>query len=160
MSNEAVRRYGVASREEIAGLSGREVLERIIDRRLPSPPISRQLTFDIVEVGEGTAAFEGETGEHLLNPAGSVHGGWALTLIDSAAGCAAYTLLPADVAYTTVETKANFSRPIMADSGRVRCEARVVSRGRQIISCEATIKNAEGKIVAHGTSTLMVLNGR
>ena len=64
--------------------------------------------------------FEGEAGEHLLNPLGVVHGGWALTLIDSATGCAGQTILPAGISYTTIETKANFSRPITKDTGRVR----------------------------------------
>jgi uncharacterized protein (TIGR00369 family) len=74
-------------------------------------------------------------------------------------GCAAQTLLPAGVGYTTVETKANFSRPIRADTGRVRAEARVVAKGRQIISAEAWVRAADGRILAHGTSTLLVLNG-
>jgi uncharacterized protein (TIGR00369 family) len=94
-----------------------------------------------------------------LNPLGIVHGGWALTLIDSACGCAAHTLLPAGDSYATIETKANFSRPIAEDSGRVRAEGRVVGRGRRIISCEARIVDAKGRLLAHGTSTLMVLAG-
>jgi uncharacterized protein (TIGR00369 family) len=86
-----------------------------------------------------------------------VHGGWALTLIDSAAGCAAHTLLPAGASYATIETKANFSRPIVEDSGRVRAEGRAIGRGRRIISCEARVVDAKGRLLAHGTSTLMVL---
>ena len=101
--------------------------------------------------------FEGEAGPHLLNPLGIVHGGWALTLIDSAAGCAAHTLLPAGASYATIETKANFSRPIAEDSGRVRAEGRAVGRGRRVISSEARVVDAKGRLLAHGTSTLMVL---
>jgi uncharacterized protein (TIGR00369 family) len=103
--------------------------------------------------------FEGDAGPHLLNPLGIVHGGWALTLIDSAAGCAAHTLLPAGASYATIETKANFSRPIAHDAGRVRAEGRAIGRGRRIISCEARVVDAKGRILAHGTSTLMVLEG-
>jgi uncharacterized protein (TIGR00369 family) len=88
-----------------------------------------------------------------------VHGGWALTLIDSAAGCAAHSLMPAGVGYATVETKANFSRPITQDTGRVRAEARVVARGRQIISAEARVLDGSGRVLAHGTSTVIVLDG-
>ena len=94
-----------------------------------------------------------------MNPLGIVHGGWALTLIDSAAGCAAHTLLPAGASYATVETKANFSRPIPEDAGRVRAEGRAIGRGRRIISCEARVVDAKGRLLAHGTSTLMVLAG-
>jgi uncharacterized protein (TIGR00369 family) len=79
---------------------------------------------------------------------------------DSAAGCAAHTLLPAGVSYTTIETKANFSRSITQNIGTVRAEGRVVSRGRRIISCEARVVDAKGRLLAHGTSTIMVLADR
>jgi uncharacterized protein (TIGR00369 family) len=160
MSAAADFRYAALAPADVAGLTGREVLQAIIDGRLPQAPISQALTFRLVAVGEGTAAFEGDPGPHLLNPAGTVHGGWALTLIDSAAGCAAYSTLPAGVAYTTIETKGNFSRPITPGTGTVRCEAHVVAQGRQIISCEAMVKSQDGRVLAHGTSTLMVLGAR
>jgi uncharacterized protein (TIGR00369 family) len=151
--------YGVASPEQIARLSGREILQAIIDGRLPQPPISQTLTFWLVGIGEGFAAFEGEPGDHLLNPMGTVHGGWAMTLIDSAAGCAGYSLVPAGAGFRTIETKANLSRPITGDTGRVRAEARVVSQTRQIISTEARVTSRDGRVLAHGTSTLMVVAG-
>jgi uncharacterized protein (TIGR00369 family) len=157
VAEQARIRYGVASREAIAGLTGRQVLEAIIEGRLPAPPMAATLAFRLVEVGEGTAVFAAETSEALLNPMGAVHGGWALTLIDSAAGCAAMTLLPADGGYTTVETKVNFCRPILADTGTVRAEARVLAQGRRILSAEARVADARGRLLAHGTSTLMVL---
>ena len=86
-----------------------------------------------------------------------MYGGWALTLIDNVAGCAAQTLLPPGFSCTTVETKANFTRPITKDTGRVRAEGRVLGRGRRIMSAEARVLDANGRILAHGTSTLMVL---
>jgi uncharacterized protein (TIGR00369 family) len=150
-------RYGLATPAEVAGKTGREILQAIIDGALPQPPICETLSFWIVEVGDGFAAFEGEPGQHLLNPMGGVHGGWALTLIDSAAGCAAHSLLPAGTLYATVETKGNFARPITKDTGRVRAEARVVARGRQVFSAEAKVLSPDGKVLAHGTSTLLVL---
>lgn len=153
-------RYGVATPEEVAGMTGLQVIQSLIDGKLPAPPIAQTLSFWLVEAGEGFAAFEADTGPHLLNPLGGVHGGWALTLIDSATGCAAHTLLPAGVGYASVETKANFTRPIRHDTGRVRAEGRVVSRGRQIMTAEARILDPEGRLLAHGTSTLMVFGGR
>jgi uncharacterized protein (TIGR00369 family) len=89
---------------------------------------------------------------------GTVHGGWALTLIDSVAACAAHSLLPAGSRYTTLETKANFSRPIARDTERVRAEARVVAQGRQIISSQAQLLAKDGRVLTHGTSTIMVLS--
>jgi uncharacterized protein (TIGR00369 family) len=158
MAPTAPIRYGLATPAEFAGSSGREFLQAVIDGKLPQPPICETLSFGIVEVGDGFAAFEGDPGGHLLNPMGGVHGGWALTLIDSACGCAAHSLLPAGTPYATIETKGNFSRPITKDTGRVRCEGRVVSRGRQIISTEAKVLAADGKVLAHGTSTPLVLS--
>jgi uncharacterized protein (TIGR00369 family) len=160
MLTTAPRVYGVADPGEARLMSGREFLEAVMDGRLPAPPMARTLTFWLTEIGDGFAVFEGEAGEHLLNPLGIVHGGWALTLVDSATGCAGQTVLPAGSSYSTIETKVNFSRPITKDTGRVRAEGRVVGRGRRIISCEGRIVDAGGRLLAHGTSTLMVLPGR
>ncbi|MGO9018646.1 MAG: PaaI family thioesterase [Syntrophobacteraceae bacterium] len=151
--------YGLANTRVAAGMSGREMLQAIIDGRLPQAPISKTLSFWLVEVGDGFAAFEGDPGPHLLNPMGTVHGGWALTLIDSAAACACHSVLPPGSGYTTIETKGNFSRSITQDTGRVRAEASVVSRGRQIISSRAQLLTQDGAVLAHGASTIMVLAG-
>src|SRR6516162_6872846 len=131
--------YGLAKLTDVAGMTGRQILQAIIDGRLPQAPNSQHLTFWITEVGDGFAVFEGEPGPHLLNPMSGVHGGWALTLIDSAGGCAALSLLPAGVGYTTTETKGNFSRPITPKTGRVRAEGRAVAHGRQIVSAEVRV---------------------
>ena len=160
MSASVVLDYGVPTQADVAGLTGRQILEGLIEGRLPAPPIARPLTFWLTEVGDGFAVFEGEPGEHLLNPMGNVHGGWALTLIDSACGCAALTTLPAGVSYATIETKGNFSRPITKDTGRVRCEGRIIAKGRQILSTEAKMLDRAGKVLAHGTSTVMAFGGR
>jgi uncharacterized protein (TIGR00369 family) len=141
-------------------MSGKELLQAVIDGRLPQIPIAETMSFRLVEVGDGFAVFEGDPGPHVLNPTGSVHGGWALTLIDSATACAAHTLLPAGSLYTTIETKGNLSRPITLETGRVRAEGRVVSQGRQIISAEAKLLSQDGRVLAHGTSTIMVLTPR
>ncbi len=153
--------YGMANPAEVAGMTGREMLQAMIDRKIPAPPIAQTLNFWIVEVGDGFCVFEGETKPDFLNPLGTIHGGWALTLIDTVTGVAGHTLLPAGVGYTTVETKANFTRAIRPDTGRVRAEGRAVTRGRQIISAEGRILDSEGRVLAHGTSTLLVFgNGK
>jgi len=152
--------YGVSSFDDIKHLSGLDMLRAMIAGDLPAAPIAGPLGFRLVEVETGRAVFEGAPGPHLLNPLGAVHGGYALTLIDSACGCAVHTELGAGVGYTTVETKANFTRPIAPDGGIVRCEGRVLSRGRQIATAEAFLRSAEGKLLAHGTSTLIILPPR
>lgn len=151
---------GVATREEIANLTGLEMLRAMIAGDLPSPSIAATMGFRLLDVAPGLAVFEGAAGPHLLNPLGGVHGGVALTLIDSAAGCAVHTELPAGIGYTTVETKVNFTRPVPPDGSLMRCEGRVVTRGRQIATAEARLLSSEGKVLAHGTSTLIILPPR
>jgi uncharacterized protein (TIGR00369 family) len=153
-------RHAIATGEQIAGLSGLEFLRRMIAGDLPGPPIAETMGFRLVEAELGRAVFEGVPSPALLNPLGSVHGGWALTLIDSATGCSLHSDLPAGTGYTTVETKVNFTRPIPADGGKVRCEGRLLSRGRQIATAEARLLSADGKLLAHGTSTLIILPPR
>jgi uncharacterized protein (TIGR00369 family) len=121
------------------------------------PGIGSTLGFELTEVEEGVVVFTGHPSAKVVNPLGTVHGGFALTLLDSCTGCAAHTVLPAGVGYTTIETKGNFVRALMPDSGAVRAEGRVVAQGRTIITCEGKITDARGRIIAHGTSTLMVL---
>ncbi|HEU0133543.1 MAG TPA: PaaI family thioesterase [Allosphingosinicella sp.] len=154
------RSFGVASPDEIGDLTGLEMLRAIIAGTLPAPPIGATMGFRLVEVEPGRAVFEGSAGPHLLNPLGGVHGGVALTLIDSAAGCAVHTELAAGTGYTTVETKVNFTRPVPPDGSPIRCEGRVVTRGRQIATAEARLLSQEGKLLAHGTSTLIILPPR
>lgn len=152
--------FGVATPDQVAGLSGLDMLRTMMAGDLPAPTIGRTLGFRLVEVEKGRAVFEGTPGPEILNPLGAVHGGYALTLIDSAAGCAVHSELGAGVGYTTVETKVNFTRPIDPKGGPVRCEGRVLSRGRTIATAEAYLRSAEGKLLAHGTSTLIILGGR
>ena len=152
--------HGIASPEQIRSQSGLEFLRAMIAGELPAAPIGGTLGFRLVEVEPGRAVFEGEPGPNLLNPLGAVHGGFALSLIDSATGCSVHTELEAGVGYTTVETKVNFVRPITAGTGRIRCEGRVLSRGRTIATAEARLTSADGKLLAHGTSTLIILAPR
>jgi len=135
----------VAKPEEIAHLTGKGILRPLSKAACRTRQFSRTLTFGFVGIGDGFAAFEGEPGDHLLNPMGTVHGGWAMTLIDSAAGCAGYSLVPAGAAFRTIETKINLSRLIGSDTARVRAEARVVSQTRQIISTEARVNSQDGR---------------
>lgn len=154
------RRYGIATPEEVAGRSGLDMLRALIAGELPTPTMGRTLGYFLVEVEPGRAVFEGVPTQELLNPLGSVHGGWALALIDSAAGCAVHTELPAGTGYTTVETKVNFTRAIRPDAGIVRCEGHVVTHGRTIATAEARLTDAQGRVLAHGSSTLLILPPR
>lgn len=143
-----------------AGKTGLEILRGGIGRDVSRPGIGRSLNFWIAEVEDGRVVFEGEPGKESLNPLGIIHGGWMMTIIDSACGCATMTALEAGVSYTTLETKVNMTRAIQPNSGVYRCESKLLSRGRQIITSEATVKGPDGKLYAHGTSTCLVLRPR
>jgi uncharacterized protein (TIGR00369 family) len=143
--------------QQMLGMSGLDAMRALIAGKFPPPSIATTLGFTLAEVEVGKAVFVGEPSERILNPLGIVHGGFALTLIDSCCGCAAHTTLSAGVGYTTVETKVNFVRAITPATGPVRAEGRVVARGRTIITTEGTLTDSAGKLLAHGTSTLMVL---
>ena len=151
---------GALEQGQIKSLTGLQILEAMVAGRAPRPPMSDTMGFRLVEIERGRAVFEGAPGPHLLNPLGAVHGGFALALIDSACGCAVHSELDAGIGYTTVETKVNFTRPIDPEGAPIRCEGRVLSRGRQIATAEAYLRSAEGKLLAHGTSTLIILGGR
>ncbi|WP_053238696.1 PaaI family thioesterase [Sandaracinus amylolyticus] len=135
------------------GLSGLAWLEAIVAGRIPQPPISATLDFVIVEARHGFAAFEGTPGEHVLNPMGSVHGGYACTLLDSALGSAVMSVLDAGTAYGTVQIGVHLVRPIGVETGRVRCEARIVHRGRALATASGELVDREGRVLAHGTTT-------
>ena len=137
-------------------LSGIEYVRQIFDGELPPPPISQLMGFHGVEFEHGRAVFEMTPGPEHYNPIGSVHGGIALTLLDSAMGCAVHTTLPAGVGYTTLEVKTNFVRPITAETGLIRCEGTVVHGGSRIATAEGKLVDAAGKLLAHGTTTCLI----
>ncbi|MEU8822557.1 PaaI family thioesterase [Streptomyces sp. NPDC048636] len=139
--------------------SGLELLQRILDGRRSAPPIGSTLGFRLVDAAEGRAVFEGEPGEHLLNPMGTVHGGYLATLLDSALGCAVLTTLPAGRLYTTVQLGVHLVRPVFADTPLLRCEGTVLHTGRRTATAEARVTGAaDGKLYAHATTTCAVLD--
>jgi len=142
-------------------LSGLELLTQVFEGRLPAPPIAATLGFRGVEVSAGRAVFVGEVGEYLYNPIGTVHGGYAMTLLDSAMGCAVHSTLAAGEIYTTLEVKVNFVRAITLETGRVRCEGMVVHRGGKVATAEGKLyAEITNKLLAHGTTTCLVTSAR
>lgn len=128
----------------------------MIAGELPAAPMARVLNFRLTEADHGHAIFRGTPLADFYNPLGTVHGGWASALLDSALGCAVHTTLAAGEGYTTVEFKVNLTRPITDTTGEVVCEGKIVHRGRRIATSEATLKDAAGKLLAHGTETCMI----
>jgi uncharacterized protein (TIGR00369 family) len=122
------------------------------------PGIAVSLQFNLVEVEDGRAVFAGTPGDHAYNPIGSVHGGYAATLLDSACGCAVHTRLTATQAYTSLELKVAYHKPITRDTGPLRAEGRIVTMGRRAAFAEARLVDAEGRLYASATSTLLVID--
>ncbi|HQT61894.1 MAG TPA: PaaI family thioesterase [Acidiphilium sp.] len=123
-----------------------------------NPPIGRTMDFRLIEIEKGRAVFEGEPGPEVLNPIGSVHGGYAATLLDSACGCAAHSMLSPIQGYTTLELKVSYHRPLSPDSGTVRAEGKILSIGRRTAFAEARLTDSAGKLCASATSTLLVFD--
>lgn len=138
------------------GLSGLDQLRALLasGRR---PGIAVALDFDLSIVEDGRAVFTGTPGEHAYNPIGSVHGGYAATLLDSACGCAVHTRLGAAQTYTTLELKIAYHKALHATIGPIQAEGRVVSLGRRVAFAEARITDAEGRLYASATSTLLII---
>ena len=137
-------------------LSGIDFLKRMVAGELAPPPMAKLLGFDLVEVSEGDAVFEIVPDDSHYNPIGVVHGGVALTLLDSAAGCAIQSTLPAGLAYTSLETKVNFLRAVTSDSGRLRAHGWATKPGKRAAFAEADLRDADGTVYATASSTCLV----
>ena len=147
---------GVARPEQVAGLSGLELMQKMLAGELPYPHIADTLDFALVEVAVGRAVFQGTPQLKHYNPLGSVHGGWYATLLDSALGCAVHTTVPAGYSYTTAELGLNIVRAASASTGPLRAIGQVIHSGRQLATAEARIVGPDGKLYAHATTTCLV----
>lgn len=151
----ATRQIGVVPVEAFRTQDGLAVLRAVLAGTLPTPPIMEVLPYRLTEVEPSRVVFEGTPTEQLYNPMGAVHGGFAMTLLDSAMTCAVITALAAGEGCTTVETKVNFVRPMLASTGTVRAEARLIHAGARVATAEGKLTDAVGRIYAHGTSTCL-----
>jgi uncharacterized protein (TIGR00369 family) len=152
--------YGVVTPETLTSYDGLGFLQAIIDGTLPQPPIAELLNFHLIEAENGRAVFEGLPEFHHYNPIGSVHGGIAATLLDSALGCAIFSTLQKGDTWTTLELKLNFVRPMTKDTGPVRAEGRIIHRGRKVATSQGDLKDRAGKLYAHATTTCMIFPAR
>ncbi|MFK4121023.1 PaaI family thioesterase [Streptomyces longwoodensis] len=136
--------------------SGLDFLRDVLAGRLPAPPISATLGFSLEEVEAGRAVFAMEPGEEHYNPIGSVHGGVYATLLDSAAGCAVQSVLPAGTGYTSLDLTLKFLRPITVDTGKVRAVGTVLHQGRRTALAQAELFDTTDRLLAHATSSCML----
>ncbi len=149
---------GVSSLDELRNRSGLEFLQDVAAGVLALPPIGKTLNFFLLEADEGRAVFQGTPTFDFYNPIGTVHGGWAATLLDSCMACAVQTTLKKGQGYTTAELKLNFVRPLTDETGPVRAEGRIIHAGRQIATSEGRLFGPDGRLYAHGTTTCMIFD--
>jgi uncharacterized protein (TIGR00369 family) len=141
----------------LAELTGLELMRLIASGEGPTPPIATLLGMQIVSVEEGEVTFAVSPDERMLNPIGSVHGGIAATMLDSCMACAVHTTLPAGGGYTTAQLNIHYLRGMTPGMGEVRATGRVLHRGRRQSTAEGKLIGPDGKLIAHGTTTCIIL---
>ena len=148
--------YGVPPTEVMASMTGVDFARAIFDGRLPAPPIMQTVEPYDSSAEPGIVAFHSVPGFRHYNPIGSVHGGYAAILLDSAMGLAVHSALPAGTGYTTLEFKISFIKGMTTDTGPVRTEGRTLNVGRRAATAEASITDSKGRLLAHATTTCLV----
>ncbi|MCU0896321.1 MAG: PaaI family thioesterase [Burkholderiales bacterium] len=148
---------GVSTVETIRSMTGLAFIRAIADGTLPHPPMGDAINFCFLEAAKGHVTMLGLPTVAYYNPIGSIHGGWACTLLDSCMACSVQTTLSAGQGYTTVELKVNLVRSISGETGPLRAEGRVINAGRTIATAEGRLVGPDGKLYAHGTTTCLIL---
>jgi uncharacterized protein (TIGR00369 family) len=148
--------YGVTPPEVMASMPGIDFVRAMFGGKLPSPPIMQAIEPFDCTAEPGVVAIHSTPGFRHYNPIGSVHGGYAATLLDSVMGLAVHSMLPAGTGYTTLEFKISFVRGMTRDTGPVRSEGRILNVGRRTATAEARITDAKGRLLAHATTTCLV----
>jgi len=155
-SRTTPRTYGTVSAERKKEMSGLEFVQGLADGTLPLNTIAQTLRYDVTEAASGRVVVTAEPGEIHLNPAGTVHGGFAATLLDSCMGLAVQSMLEKGMGSTTLEFKISLVRPITPDTGEIRAEGVVLTSGRRVGTAEGRITDRNGRLLAHGTTTCLI----
>lgn len=151
---------GLATSEQVAGMSGLQVMTALLEGDLPHPYMADTFDCELVEISDGLAIFQATPQLKHYNPLGSVHGGWYMTLLDFALGCAVQTKVPAGRGYTTSQVNVNIVRAANTKTGPLRCIGTALHVGRQVGTSEARIVGPDGKLYAHATTTCAIFDAR
>lgn len=152
----STKRYGIVSPAEQAALGGLEFVEGLVTGALPLNSMARTLRYDIIEASSGKVVVAATPTDELLNPAGTVHGGFAATLLDSCMGLAVWSATEKGFGSTTLEFKMSFVRPITPGTGQVRAHGTVLTLGRRIGTAEGRLTDANGRLLVHATTTCLI----
>jgi uncharacterized protein (TIGR00369 family) len=159
MMDIASKTYGTVSAERRNEMSGLEFVQGLVDGTLPLNTIAQTLGYDVTEAVSGRVVVTAEPSGIHLNPAGTVHGGLAATLLDSCMGLAIQSTLEKGVSQTTLEFKISLLRPITPETGMIKSEGIVLSRGRRVGTAEGRVTDGNGRLLAHGTTTCLIFQG-
>ena len=159
MVDIASKTYGTVSAKRRNEMSGLEFVQGLVDGTLPLNTIAQTLGYDVTEAVNGRVVVTAEPSGIHLNPAGTVHGGLAATLLDSCMGLAIQSTLEKGVSQTTLEFKISLLRPITPETGMIKAEGIVLSRGRRVGTAEGRLTDGDGRLLAHGTTTCLIFQG-
>ena len=147
---------GAFAPEAMRSLTGLEMIRAMFAGDYPRPPFGELLGFHGGDAGAGWVVFEGRPGPQHYNPIGTVHGGYAATLLDSCMGCAVHTSLKAGIGYTTIDLNITYLRAMTEHTGMVFARGEVITSGRRIATAKGTLTDGSGKLIATGTTTCLV----
>ena len=153
------RTYGTVSADKQKEMTGLEFVQGLADGTLPLNTIAGTLSYDIAEAESGRVVVTAEPKDIHLNPAGTVHGGLAATMLDSCMELAIQSTLEKGVGSTTLEFKISFVRPITPETGPIKAEGTVISRGRRVGTAEGRVTDGKGRLLVHGTATCLIIFG-
>ncbi|WP_298495354.1 PaaI family thioesterase [uncultured Maritimibacter sp.] len=140
----------------LAGMDGLTIMRGVIAGELPAPSIAETMNFWVCAAEVGHVEFRGEPDVRHMNPLGTVHGGWAMALLDSVLGCAVHTTCAPGEGFVSMDTAVKFVRPLMPGMGQLRAVATVQTRGRRVANVEGRVESQDGKVLALGTSTCFI----
>lgn len=152
----AGRSYGTVPPDRQKKMSGLEFVQGLADGTLPLNTIAQTLGYDVVAAERGRVVVTAAPKEIHLNPAGTVHGGLAATMLDSCMGLAIQSTLDKGTGSTTLEFKISFVRPITPQTGLITAEGAVINCGRRIGLAEGRVTDGNGRLLAHGTTTCLI----
>ena len=155
-SHAGNKTYGTVAADQRRGMSGLEFVQGLAEGRLPLNTIARTLGYEVAQARRGCVVITAEPKDSHLNPAGTVHGGLAATLLDSCMGLAIHSTLEKGADSTTLEFKISFIRPITPQTGLIKAEGTVLNRGRRIGLAEGRVTDSQGRLLAHGSTTCLI----
>jgi uncharacterized protein (TIGR00369 family) len=147
----------LAAAKQGAAMAGVDHLRAMLDGKLPPPPIAAHFDLALVSVEPGDVTFVCTPDESAYNPIGLVHGGLVCTLLDSVTGCAVQSTLPVGLAYTSVEIKVNYLRPVHGHTGELRARGWLTKPGRRVAFAEGDVRDSAGKLLATASSTCLIM---